>query len=78
MVLGSFLMLVLVLSGLAIATPAGTSPAPTDAEEECLEPTPAAQMFPDVIPRVQKFFGVTALAKKMVDALAARDRKVGS
>jgi short-subunit dehydrogenase len=35
-------------------------------------------MFPDLVPRVQKLFGVTGLARKMVDALAARDRESGA
>ena len=49
-----------------------------------VNPTPlrpvivGSQMFPDLIPRVQKVFGVTALAKKMIDAYAARDAASGS
>ncbi len=51
-----------------------------NSSELIVNPTPmrpvivAEQMFPDIAPRVMKVFGVTALAKRLVAGLAARDR----
>ncbi len=51
--------------------------------ELIVNPTPmrpvivAEQMFPDIAPRVMKVFGVTALAKRLIAGLAARDRATG-
>jgi short-subunit dehydrogenase len=49
-----------------------------------VNPTPlrpvivGSQMFPDLIPRVQKVFGVMGLARKMTDAYEERDAAGGS